>query len=1191
MDDGGCLKFRTMTHIQSNKITAASILILLTGCISLLYGSSISLRRLDTLADNIFIGDTLEFGVQVNVDELEITGVACYLTMNGDVLKPVLQNGKPFVEGTFITTSSHMLNSTHGDSINLSDDYNGIDGFQLDYYHPTGPSIGGSQPFTTNSGLLAKFKVRVVDVPSNNLSETQIKFDYSGLQNRRTGFYELGKSGTLLRFDNERDYKLQIKVFQISNTLSDTLVSPGQTLQVPLNDYIITSENSYIHSWSLQEIQPLTGTINAIVNDTLNVIINSDASGLLRLRVTAVQSTTNFTDTQELQIGINQQPYFNSPKPVISFLEDGSQTINKDQFVTDPDHNVLTDLTFQFVSQFIQIEDQGASLHFTSLQDWNGTEAITMIVKDPIQSVFADSIVDNFTVTVDPANDDPVLYIDSYDSITVFYSTPKLLSFVKGVHVVDDSNILTWSATSSDTTLLKADFNNNILTLTAMDMNYSGTATVVITVQDDGGLNDSETLTIQLEPVKVVIADFPEFQILPDLSIQLNLNDYVNFPESQKSNLIWSFSATQRSTDETDGNVFFNYNQLNQTVEITAQSGHQSLDNLIFTVTASENNFDRDTTTLRILLESSLNVLDLPAQTLIQNTQTILFDLDDYVLDPTDDPADIQWTSSGGDSLERIEIDTVTHELIITTNATFSGLDSLYCIATNTSGVEDSSQLIINCIPYSPSPVFSAEMPDTTFYWKQTSYQFYKDLDEYIWDMNTHDSLLVWTFNYDTSYLNLNFMADHRLFLQTKNKTGNATIVCSVTNASSYTSRDTIVVTILSFEPPIWRMIPSITMTNSEICSTLTLNQFCSDLTGAPLTYQSTCSVNDLQIQIDTLSSKVKIIPTHGFNGFASLIFKASNEDTSSVSNLISIEVEKSTSLACFVNPVVDWHVNFTAITSPDAMQFDYLFEVDSTQSTLAFTMIDSTANQKVWNAPYQFTQDKDYFLRIQIAHRNGIVVHDSLWFITPISKTGILTLDSETQNLQIKSLSQEKNWYYLSRYFAETDNQQNRILYHLKRGTDSDQPFEICWTNADLKQTGCYEIIANEIQPVTTYKDGDRFIARISGNHPFFFDQSGTHYDIQLLKEKIQCYPNPFNHQIQLNILLDINQQIQWTVYNILGQVIYQSRAVDAEKGLFSLDWDGRNQTGFTVPSGMYFIQIRGEHFKPLLKKVTLLR
>ncbi|MFQ5706817.1 MAG: right-handed parallel beta-helix repeat-containing protein [bacterium] len=75
---------------------------------------------------------------------------------------------------------------------------------------------------------------------------------------------------------------------------------------------------------------------------------------------------------------------------------------------------------------------------------------------------------------------------------------------------------------------------------------------------------------------------------------------------------------------------------------------------------------------------------------------------------------------------------------------------------------------------------------------------------------------------------------------------------------------------------------------------------------------------------------------------------------------------------------------------------------------------------------------------------------------------------------------------------------------------------------------------------------------------------------------ELLQNYPNPFNPTTEIAFVVPDNSQVRLTVYNVLGQ---QVRTLldreDVPAGRRTITWDGKNDSGQQVPSGIYFYRL----------------
>ncbi|MCH8305286.1 MAG: T9SS type A sorting domain-containing protein [Candidatus Marinimicrobia bacterium] len=75
------------------------------------------------------------------------------------------------------------------------------------------------------------------------------------------------------------------------------------------------------------------------------------------------------------------------------------------------------------------------------------------------------------------------------------------------------------------------------------------------------------------------------------------------------------------------------------------------------------------------------------------------------------------------------------------------------------------------------------------------------------------------------------------------------------------------------------------------------------------------------------------------------------------------------------------------------------------------------------------------------------------------------------------------------------------------------------------------------------------------------------------------QNYPNPFNPETSINYAIPQNASVKLTIYNILGQKILT--LVDEQKlsGVYSVSWNGKNDSGAQVASGLYFYRLEARH------------
>jgi len=86
------------------------------------------------------------------------------------------------------------------------------------------------------------------------------------------------------------------------------------------------------------------------------------------------------------------------------------------------------------------------------------------------------------------------------------------------------------------------------------------------------------------------------------------------------------------------------------------------------------------------------------------------------------------------------------------------------------------------------------------------------------------------------------------------------------------------------------------------------------------------------------------------------------------------------------------------------------------------------------------------------------------------------------------------------------------------------------------------------------------------------------------------QNYPNPFNPATKIEINLDRGENIRLDIYDILGRQVKSLLDGFHPAGDMNVSWDGSDDNGQKLPSGVYFYRLisnDGEH----VKKMTLLK
>ncbi len=85
------------------------------------------------------------------------------------------------------------------------------------------------------------------------------------------------------------------------------------------------------------------------------------------------------------------------------------------------------------------------------------------------------------------------------------------------------------------------------------------------------------------------------------------------------------------------------------------------------------------------------------------------------------------------------------------------------------------------------------------------------------------------------------------------------------------------------------------------------------------------------------------------------------------------------------------------------------------------------------------------------------------------------------------------------------------------------------------------------------------------------------------------QNYPNPFNPITTISYALPSNSYVKLSIYNILGQKVKTLVDGEEQAGFKNVIWDGKNDRGEEVGSGIYFYRIQTGSFTKTAKMSLL--
>ncbi len=67
------------------------------------------------------------------------------------------------------------------------------------------------------------------------------------------------------------------------------------------------------------------------------------------------------------------------------------------------------------------------------------------------------------------------------------------------------------------------------------------------------------------------------------------------------------------------------------------------------------------------------------------------------------------------------------------------------------------------------------------------------------------------------------------------------------------------------------------------------------------------------------------------------------------------------------------------------------------------------------------------------------------------------------------------------------------------------------------------------------------------------------------------QNFPNPFNQETEIPFDLAKGSEVELQIFDLQGRLVRTLARVDYSEGAHNVNWDGRDDNGLIVPSGLY--------------------
>ena len=166
---------------------------------------------------------------------------------------------------------------------------------------------------------------------------------------------------------------------------------------------------------------------------------------------------------------------------------------------------------------------------------------------------------------------------------------------------------------------------------------------------------------------------------------------------------------------------------------------------------------------------------------------------------------------------------------------------------------------------------------------------------------------------------------------------------------------------------------------------------------------------------------------------------------------------------------------------------------------------------------------------------------------------------------------------------FRSTDNVEFEQIGELIAGDGTTDQFRTySFTDADLPQADVLYYYLNQV-------DLDGTTSRSSVVEVVLSATDVAQQRLPAVNALWQNYPNPFNPETTISFDLSQESFVSLTIYDMTGQVVRTLVKGELSAGHYKSVWDGRDERGAKVGSGVYFYRLDAGEFSSMKKMILL--
>lgn len=242
-------------------------------------------------------------------------------------------------------------------------------------------------------------------------------------------------------------------------------------------------------------------------------------------------------------------------------------------------------------------------------------------------------------------------------------------------------------------------------------------------------------------------------------------------------------------------------------------------------------------------------------------------------------------------------------------------------------------------------------------------------------------------------------------------------------------------------------------------------------------------------------------------------------------------------------------------------------------KDNLSTSVINSEGTYTDWDNVEGFELTEDFSIEIKNSHWMASLPYDITLTFTddstlPVELSAFDAVLLNTNNVQLNWTTQtEANMIGYNIYRANDENQANSIRVNNETivATNTSSEHNYSFTDYGIEEGEYYYWLQSVEANNETEMHGPVYLV-------YTLDNNVPNPEYQYQHNLIGAYPNPFNPSTSIQYELAGAADVQIAIYNAKGQKVKTFIDSHSKKGTYSVHWNGKDENGKFVNSGVYF-------------------